>query len=38
MTTDDHGRLRLDCKLGTYFHSLSTSETLDPELMEAYAA
>ncbi|HEX5879470.1 MAG TPA: helix-turn-helix transcriptional regulator [Actinomycetota bacterium] len=38
MARDDHGRLRLDCKLGTYFHSLSTSETLDPELMEAYAA
>lgn len=38
MTRDDHGRLRLDCKLGTYFHSLSTSEALDPELMEAYAA
>src|SRR5215211_3490671 len=38
MTRDDHGRVRLDCKLGTYFHSLSTSEALDPELMEAYAA
>ncbi len=38
MTRDDHGRLRLDCKLGTYFHSLSTSEALDPELLEAYAA
>jgi transcriptional regulator with XRE-family HTH domain len=38
MTRDDNGRLRLDCKLGTYFHSLSTSEALDPELMEAYAA
>jgi hypothetical protein len=38
MTRDDHGRLRLDCKLGTYFHSLSTSEALDPELTEAYAA
>ena len=38
MTRDDIGRLRLDCKLGTYFHSLSTSEALDPELMEAYAA
>ena len=38
MTRDDSGRLRLDCKLGTYFHSLSTSEALDPELMEAYAA
>jgi hypothetical protein len=35
MTRDDRGRLRLDCKLGTYFHSLSTSEALDPELMEA---
>jgi transcriptional regulator with XRE-family HTH domain len=38
MTRDDRGRVRLDCKLGTYFHSLSTSEALDPELMEAYAA
>jgi hypothetical protein len=38
MTRDDHGRLRLDCKLGTYFHSLSSSEALDPELLEAYAA
>jgi hypothetical protein len=38
MTRDDNGRLRLDCKLGTYFHSLSTSEALDPELTEAYAA
>src|SRR5512132_3326230 len=38
MTRDDHGRLRLECKLGTYFHSLSTSEALDPELLEAYAA
>jgi transcriptional regulator with XRE-family HTH domain len=38
MTRDDSGRLRLDCKLGTYFHSLSTSEALDPELLEAYAA
>jgi transcriptional regulator with XRE-family HTH domain len=38
MTRDDDGRLRLDCKLGTYFHSLSTSEALDPELLEAYAA
>jgi transcriptional regulator with XRE-family HTH domain len=38
MTRDDHGRVRLDCKLGTYFHSLSTSEALDPELLEAYAA
>jgi transcriptional regulator with XRE-family HTH domain len=38
MTRDDHGRVRLDCKLGTYFHSLSTSEALDPELTEAFAA
>jgi transcriptional regulator with XRE-family HTH domain len=38
MTTDNDGRVQLDCKLGTYFHSLSTSEALDPELMEAYAA
>ena len=38
MTRDDHGRLRLDCKLGTYYHSLSTSECLDAELSEAYAA
>jgi hypothetical protein len=39
-----HGRAldgpgaRLDCKLGTYYHSLSTSECLDAELSEAYAA
>jgi transcriptional regulator with XRE-family HTH domain len=38
MTTDDRGRVRLDCKLGTYFHSLSTSECLDPELLEVFAA
>jgi hypothetical protein len=38
MTRDDRGRLQLDCKLGTYFHSLSASEALDPELTEAYAA
>jgi hypothetical protein len=38
MTRDDQGSLRLDCKLGTYFHSLGTSEALDPELLEAYAA
>ena len=38
MTRDDHGRIQLNCKVGTYFHSLSTSEALDPELMEAYAA
>jgi hypothetical protein len=31
------GRVQLDCKLGTYFHSLSTSEALDPELTEAFA-
>jgi hypothetical protein len=31
MTRDEHGRLRLDCKLGTYYHSLSTSECLDAE-------
>jgi hypothetical protein len=30
MTRDEHGRLRLDCKLGTYYHSLSTSECLVP--------
>ncbi len=30
--------MQLHCKLGTYFHSLSTSECLDPELLEAYAA
>ena len=35
MTRDEHGRLRLDCKLGTYYHSLSTSECLDAELSEA---
>jgi hypothetical protein len=37
----EHGRLRLDCKLGTYYYyyySLSTSECLDAELSEAYAA
>jgi hypothetical protein len=28
----------LNCKLGTYYHSLSTSECLDAELSEAYAA
>jgi hypothetical protein len=38
MTLDDHGRVRLDCKLGTYYHSLSTSECLDPELLEVLAA
>jgi transcriptional regulator with XRE-family HTH domain len=38
MTRDDCGRIQLACKLGTYFHSLSTSEALDPELTEAYAA
>jgi hypothetical protein len=38
MTRDGHGRLRLDCKLGTYYHSLSTSECLDAELSEPYAA
>jgi integrase len=38
MTRDEHGRLRLDCKLGTYYHSLSTSECLDAELSEAYSA
>jgi hypothetical protein len=37
MSRDDHGRVQLDCKLGTYFHSLSTSEALDPELTEAFA-
>jgi hypothetical protein len=37
----DQGRPRphpAHCKLGTYFHALSTSEALDPELTEAYAA
>jgi transcriptional regulator with XRE-family HTH domain len=38
MTIDEHGRVRLDCKLGTYYHSLSTSECLDPELLEVLAA
>ena len=38
MTRDERGRPRLDCKLGTYYHSLSTSEILDAELSEAYAA
>jgi transcriptional regulator with XRE-family HTH domain len=38
MRRDDRNRIKLDCKLGTYFHSLSTSEALDPELMEAYLA
>jgi hypothetical protein len=34
---DDGGRVQLHCKLGTNFHSLSTSECLDPELLEAFA-
>jgi transcriptional regulator with XRE-family HTH domain len=38
MTRDEHGRFRLDCKLGSYYHALSTSECLDAELSEAYAA
>lgn len=38
MRRDDRNRIKLNCKLGTYFHSLSTSEALDPELMEAYLA
>jgi transcriptional regulator with XRE-family HTH domain len=38
MTRDEQGRVQLHCKLGTYYHSLSTSECLDPELLEAYAA
>jgi transcriptional regulator with XRE-family HTH domain len=38
MTHDAQGRVRVDCKLGTYFHSLSTSECLDAELLEALAA
>ncbi len=38
MTRDEQGRVQVHCKLGTYFHSLSTSECLDPELLEAYAA
>jgi transcriptional regulator with XRE-family HTH domain len=38
LTRDEQGRVQLHCKLGTYFHSLSTSEALDPELLEAYAA
>ena len=38
ITRDELGHLQLNCKLGTYFHSLSTSECLDPELLEAYAA
>jgi hypothetical protein len=38
ITRDEQGRVQLHCKLGTYFHSLSTSESLDPELLEAYAA
>jgi transcriptional regulator with XRE-family HTH domain len=38
MARDEQGHLQLHCKLGTYFHSLSTSECLDPELLDAYAA
>jgi transcriptional regulator with XRE-family HTH domain len=38
MGRDEQGRVQLHCKLGTYYHSLSTSESLDPELLEAYAA
>jgi hypothetical protein len=38
MTRDEHGRLRLDCKLGTHYHSPSTSECLDAALSEADAA
>jgi len=38
MTRDEQDRVQLHCKLGTYYHSLSTSECLDPELLEAYAA
>jgi hypothetical protein len=38
MTRDEQGRVQVHCKLGTYYHSLSTSERLDPELLEAYAA
>ena len=36
---DDRGHMQLHCRLGTYFHSLSTSECLDhPDLLEAFAA
>jgi transcriptional regulator with XRE-family HTH domain len=38
MTRDEQGRVQLHCKPGTYYHSLSTSECLDPELLDAYAA
>jgi hypothetical protein len=38
VTRDHLGRRRLHCGLGTYFHSLSTSECLDSELLEAFAA
>ncbi len=30
--------VKFHCKLGTYFHSLSTSESLDAEIMETYSA
>ncbi|HEY8199750.1 MAG TPA: hypothetical protein VII47_00175, partial [Actinomycetota bacterium] len=30
--------VRLHCKLGTYFHSLATSEALDPEIVDAFSA
>lgn len=32
------GRLRFHCKVGTYYHSLSTSEALEPEIMDPYSA
>ncbi|MEA2503570.1 MAG: hypothetical protein QOG36_613, partial [Actinomycetota bacterium] len=30
--------LKMHCKMGTYFHSLATSESLADEVMEAYSA
>jgi hypothetical protein len=38
VTRDEQGRVQVHCKLGTYYHWLSTSECLDPELLGAYAA
>lgn len=30
--------VKLHCKLGTYFHSLTTSEVLEPEIVDAFSA
>ncbi len=32
------GGLKMHCKMGTYFHSLATSESLADEVMEVYSA